>query len=452
MSIKQLTLANLKAAKRSAKAVPDQLRVVAAHVGWRFHGHAPLLPLGEAVAAMARPFPSSAAIPVRVVTPAQGHFMTTFFDVEAFSPSGRYLAVTQVPFIDRIPIPGDVARVCVIDLEADTCIAVHETRGWGAQLGANVQWGTDDETLFCNDVKDGRGVGVVIDRSSGEARFLDGPIYGVTPDRKTSFSPDLLLVNRIIPGYGVADPLLGKRRQADVASANEGIWQTNLDTGECQLFMSLADIVKDLPEQTGLGKGRYHVFNVKVNRQGTRLFAVLFSRNVPMRGGTPTQLVTMNIDGSNVQLAMPDRLWRRGGHHPSWTADGDHIMMNLRLDGKRMEFVRFRYDGADIEVLAPGHKGSGHPSLIPSDETYLLTDSYVSEGFKEPDGTVPIRLIDLRNGVEDAICRVDTRGLDGPRRIDPHPVWERSGHRLAFNAYVDGHRQVLVADTSSLIS
>lgn len=450
VSIKDLAIANLKAVKRSVKEVPDQFRATFGYVSRRITAAPHFCPLGIGIDSPSRPFQSDPATPVRVVSPSDGHFMTTFFDVDAFSPSGRYLAATQVPFVNRIPIPGDAARVCVIDLEEQTCRALYETRGWGAQLGANVQWGADDDTLFCNDVRGGRGTGVSISRASGTARYLDGPVYGTTPDRRFSFSADLSLVNAIIPGYGVPDPLLGKRRQTERVSTQEGIWRTDLESGKTELFMSLSDIVSQLPDQQSVAGGRYYVFNVKVNRQGTRLFAVLFSRKVPLRGGWPTQLVTMNIDGSGVRLAMPDRLWRIGGHHPSWTADGDHILMNLRLDGKRMAFVKFRFDGSNLQAIAPGHKGSGHPSLRPTDERYLLTDSYVSEGFKAADGSVPLRLIDLQSNEERAICRVDTRQLDGPRRIDPHPVWERSGQRIAFNASIDGYRQVLVAGTTGL--
>jgi hypothetical protein len=446
----QLLRSNLKATKRSLKQLPDLARVLAAHVNRRSSGESlPTLPLGATFAFDFRTYrPGKTAYPVTVISPPGGHYMTTFFDVSPFSPSGRYVAVTLVPFINRMPIPGDAAQICVIDLQEHTCTAIYQTSGWGAQLGANVQWGSDDDTLFCNDLVDGRGTGIKISRSTGSTKVLGGPIYGVTPDRRYSFSPNIHMVNAIIPGYGVADPLFGRIRQHELASSSEGIWRTDLQTGTSDLFMSLADIVPQLDGQENLAGGKYYVFNTKVNVLGDRLFAVLFSRDVPLRRDRPTQLVTMKLDGSDLRIAMPERLWRLGGHHPNWTPDGHDILMNLRVKGT-MAFVRFRSDGSDLAVVAPGHKGSGHPSLNPA-QTHLLTDSYISEGFKDADGNVPIRLIELDSNRETEVCRVFTNRLDGPRRIDPHPVWSSAGDKILFNGILEGHRQVCLVDVTDL--
>lgn len=443
----QIFINNLKYLKRRLKEAPELARQALAHARgpMRDWSKAPLR-----VDSPSRPYrPRESAVPVSTVSPDSGHYMTTFFDVDPFSPSGRFLAVTQVPFIERIPIPGDKARVCVIDLVEGGCEVVHETLGWGAQLGANVQWGSSDDILYCNDVVEGRATGVRIERAQRKVVPLDGPVYGLSPDRRYSYAPDIEYVNAIIPGYGVADPLTGKKRQTTPLSSTEGIWRTDLVTGERKLLVSLRDIVECLPDQSELAGSTYYVFNVKVNPTNTKLFAVLFCTGVRLRGGTPVQLVTMNLDGSNIKLAMPDALWRVGGHHPNWTPDGEHILMNLRPKGKPMAFVRFKADGTCLETVAPGHKGSGHPSLDPSGR-FLVTDSYVSEGFRNSQNDIPLRLIDLETNKEQALCWIHTKNLNGPRRIDPHPVWSSDGTRIAFNGIVDGFRQVLIADTRQI--
>jgi hypothetical protein len=377
--------------------------------------------------------------------------MTTFFDVSPFSPSGRYLITTQVPFIERLPYPGDPARICIVDLEESTCTAVYETLGWGAQLGANAQWGKDDNEILCNDLINGRGVGVAVDRQSLEVRPLDGPIYGLTSDGRYSFSADLHYVNAGIPGYGVPEGIVGRRRPSHPCSSNEGIWRTDIATGKSELFLSIADIVSALPRSERINGGVHYAFNVKVNRANTRILIVMFARDVPRRVGWPTQLVTCDIDGSNIRLALPNSRWRIGGHHPNWTPDGDHILMNLRLaPGSPLSFVRFRYDGSDLATVAPGHHGSGHPSLHPMG-THLLTDAYVSDGFTDARGLVPIRLIELTRNIESAIAKVYTNELMGPKRVDPHPVWSETGSRVCFNGVLDGRRHVFIADTSSLV-
>ena len=54
--------------------------------------------------------------PVFKVTPDNGFFIHSFYDVCPFSPSQKYLAVTKLPFQNRDAEFGDLAEVCIIDL------------------------------------------------------------------------------------------------------------------------------------------------------------------------------------------------------------------------------------------------------------------------------------------------------------------------------------------------
>lgn len=439
---------NLRAFKRSAKELPETARSIAWYMKRRYSGNKGLIRSDEWKAPnmtsfQMRPFQASSnSYEVSVVSPCDGHYMTTFFDVPTVSPSGRFLAVTKVPFIDRTPLPGDLAEVCIIDLERSEVETVYQTAGWGAQLGANVQWGDDDDTIFCNDLCEGVGRGVRISRRDRSATYLEGPIYGLTPDRKYSYSGNIHLVNALIPGYGVPDSPFRRSVQLSKVSSTEGIWKTNLQTGAAELLISIESLTQDLVSQDYVRGGTYHVFNTKVSPCGTKLFTVLFSKEVPGKLGKFVQLVTMNIDGSNPKVAVTAEMWSKGGHHPSWTPSGDRILMNLRYPARKMAFVSFKADGSDMRVIADGHQGSGHPSLN-RNERFLLTDSYISEGFIDTSGKVPIRLIDINSNIEEEVCRVYTNRLDGPRRVDPHPVWCSDGRSFIFNGVVNGFRQVM---------
>lgn len=440
-----------RAGKRAVKLWPDYARLAIGASMTRVGREAVHETIGHKESAPPRPYrQDESRVPVQIVTPPSSHYMTTFFDIDPISPTGRYLVVTQVPFIWRIPYPGDLAKVVVIDLQQGTATPVYTTAGWGAQLGANVQWGNDDHTIFCNDVVDGQPTGVRIDLLSGRAETLGGPIYGLTPDKKYSFSGRLDYINAGIPGYGVPEKLFRRQRQSDAQSESDGIWRTDLDTGRSELFLSVNEIVSALPEQDHLRGATYYIFNVKINRQGTRGFVVVFTRNTPKRAGWPPQLVTFDLDGQDIRLAMPDRLWRVGGHHPSWLPDGQNILMNLRRAGSnQMEFVRFGFDGSNMQTVAAGNKGGGHPSINPQ-YTHLITDAYVSETFLDKNGDVPIRCINLADGNDAPIARAFTGRIAGHRRVDPHPVWSGGGSRVVFNGLVDGKRQVMIADTSGI--
>lgn len=172
-------ISSLKAAKRQAKLTPEFGRMAIGAISRAFKHQNDLLPLNTPIQALARPYPFESRVSVKVVTPPRGHYMTTFFDIDPVSPSGRYLAVTRVPFIWRMPNVGDRAQVVVIDLEEGVAQPIYTTAGWGTQLGANVQWGLTDQILYCNDLLSGRPVGVELDRVTRSARVLDGPIYGL---------------------------------------------------------------------------------------------------------------------------------------------------------------------------------------------------------------------------------------------------------------------------------
>ena len=91
------------------------------------------------------------------LTPGNTGYIHRYYDSSPFSPSGRYVAVTRLPFEDHQPQRGEVAEIAVIDLATGDTRTVAETRGWDVQLGAQLQWGADDRTLLFNDLESGTG-------------------------------------------------------------------------------------------------------------------------------------------------------------------------------------------------------------------------------------------------------------------------------------------------------
>ncbi len=402
-----------------------------------------LKPIGHSTPVEFREYSNNNKMKVQIVTPSDGHYMTTFFDVEPISPNGRYLCVTKVPFISRIPIPGDLAQICILDIEKKQIKSIYNTKGWGAQLGANVQW-VDDESVVFNDVIKGKVVGVKVNVHSLDKLVLEGPIYGLSPDRKFSYSGNLDFINALLPGYGAPDRLMRPLRQRCRVSEDEGVWKTDIETGKCELFISIADLLKPLQYKNEFHRGISYIFNVKVNPAGDKLLIVMFAKNIPFRKSRTLQLLVVDIKTKDVRIVLNNERWRLGGHHPNWMQGGDEIVMNLVHNNEGMKFVKINPDSGGIAVFAGGFKGGGHPSIA-KDGKYLMTDSYTSEGYIDSAGKVPIRMIDLSDLNEAELCRVDTKGLDGPRRIDPHPVWSGENNSIVFNAIDSGFRQVFLA-------
>ena len=403
-------------------------------------------------------------VPVYCVTPGNTGYIHRYYDSPPFSPSGRYLAVTRLPFEDRLPRPGDVAEIAIVDLETGELRTVAETRGWDVQLGAQLQWGADDHTLLYNDLetRDWMPYGVRLDPWTGEQRRLGGTIYSVSPDGRLAASPCLRRMAVTQRGYGVVVPRAQIPENRGAAD-DDGIWITDLESGDTRLLVSLAGIVESVqpPLAAARRRGDFFAFHVKWNPQGTRLMLAL--RWLP-RSWLPWKrkrrygakhVITMAADGGDVRLAVSAERWARGGHHPNWCPDGEHVLMNLDTQGDGLRFARLSRDGSACETLAPGARGSGHPTLHP-DGRHLLTDAYVDEPLAFGDGTAPIRLLDVGTGAETQLARIRIQPLaekaTGALRVDPHPAWDRGYTRVAFNACPDGRRRVFVADLREILA
>jgi glycosyltransferase involved in cell wall biosynthesis len=423
-------------------------------------------------------------VPVWCVTPNSRGSIHRFFDTSPFSPSGRYLGLTRLPFEDRLPSPGDVAEIVVVDLVTGSERVVADTRGWDTQLGAQVQWGASDSQLLFNDLNlaTWQPHGVVLDPETCRRRKLQGTVYMATPDGRKAASPCLRRIRRVQPGYGVLVP--DEFMPANHGAApDDGLYLTNTETGDCQMLISHRQIIASARPRIALDEftgGGWYGFHVKWNPQANHLMMVL--RWIPDRSSLKMRstVITLTSSGERVRVAIPATVWDRGGHHPNWCPDGNSLMMNLRLrprlkarmyqatpgrarkwmsrafritdDGLRI--IKVNHDGRGLRMLGVGIQGSGHPSLHP-DGQHILTDAYPHDLVAFGDGTVPIRLIGLESGKEDIIIRINAApSFTGPNnelRLDPHPAWDRAYRCIAFNGWIDGTRKVFVADLTTIL-
>lgn len=378
-----------------------------------------------------------------------------FFDTSPLSPSGRYLAVTRYE-PERLPAPGEPAEVVVIDLQTGQGRVVWESRGWDTQLGAQAQWGADDSQLFFNDLDpaDWRPFGVCLDPLTGQSRRLAGTVYMVSPDGRQAISPCLLRTGLTQAGYGVVAPPEHVPLNHGAAS-DDGIYLTDTLAGTSHLLVSFADLVAAIPGLPDPATGDFYGFHLKWNPQGTRIMLVL--RWKPSAGGAiRPSVVTLDADGSEPRMAIPHTEWaEKGGHHPNWQPDGKHVMMNLNIRREGLRFVQARFDGSDYREMVPGILGSGHPTLHP-DGHHILTDAYQHEPMAHPDGSTPLRWVDMADGSVREVVRMCTRpsytGKKNERRVDPHPAWDYAGRWVVFNACPGGRRTVLLADFTSLLA
>jgi len=388
-----------------------------------------------------------------------------FFDTSPLSPSGRYLAVFRFPREDRYPQAGEAGEVFVIDLHTGRHEAVASTIGWESQMGCNLNWGGDDDTLLFNDVDPltWKPLGVRLDWTKKQRRTFPRGIYQASPDGQWSVCGSLETMRRTQRGYGVLVPDEHVRWNEGFPG-DDGLYLTNTLNGESRLLVSLRQVLDtfgsrlEIPEAD---KGSAYVFHSKWNPQGDRILFTI--RWIPPSAPHKWNginvarflILTVRPDGSDLTLAIPASKWEQGGHHINWHPDGRHLTMNLGHFGNTLRFVRGCYDGSLLEPIRTDIPGSGHPSLHP-DGRHLITDTYLGEPMAFGDGTVPIRWIDLETGHEECLLRIPSKQSvsqpDSSMRVDPHPAWNRTWDAVAINSTLGGRRHVLIADLSSKVS
>lgn len=423
-----------------------------------------------------RPYrPGKTLAPVLCITPDDGFYLHTFYNKCPWSPGKRFFAVTRLPYQQRKPRWGDTADVCIIDLEERTIRRVYQTRAWGFQLGANLQWGHgSDRYLFTNDVIDGQVHCVRLDLEQGTARVYAGAKYDLSPDDRTVISPQLLNMNKTQYGYAVPDPPTGEPRAFTREDLdNEGLWQTDLVKNQRRLLVPFRAFVEAAgPDRAFYARAVPYLFHCQYNAQNSRILQVLRAQVDGM--GRNASLFSMQADGSGLQQCLSKERWNQkallggSGNHPNWHPDGEHIIMNCIptwLGDQHMRFCKFRYDGSGFTILSEKHPGSGHPSVDPSGR-YLLADAYPKQTYVSgPDGEIPIRLLDLQHDEERILCTIandvggggkqytdQTRREGGSQyKLDPHPVWRQDGRAVALNGAPEGRRQVFVADVSAWV-
>jgi hypothetical protein len=402
-----------------------------------------------------RPFTGVDSLaPILQVTPAEGYYLHTYYDVTPFSPSQRYFAVTKVPFQEKLPVFGDTAEICVIDLQEETIETVYETKVWGFQTAANLNWGQTDRFLYLNDVIDGKTVCVRVDRESEEVKAYEGPMYHVAPDEScvVSFPQEYWAVTQL----GLGTPPKDYNNLPSLppgAVENEGIWRTDLRTNEKTLLVSLADAAATLPHPPPKDDYTFYFWHSKFNKQGTLISQVLRCQFMDGWNGRNPMTLVFKADGSEIYYCLPDyHQWGMKGGHPNWEPNGEYLTRVMLHEDGLHHYGEFKYDGTEFHWLSEKLKAQGHPTMHPNGRHMITDDNRVSEDSAQNS----LVLIDFAAEKQEVICTLPSynwkkKFTDNVYRIDGHPVWDRKYKRVSFQAAPEGRRQLFIIGLEHLL-
>lgn len=301
------------------------------------------------------------------------------------------------------------------------------------------------------------------DLHSGEEQSLAGDMEGAPPFGEPILSGLMGMLYAAGYGYDKYQPELSpvQFRQRD----NHGIFMYSFHDGCSELVLSTADILRRHPERDHLLQSDLEVkqrlgadegltlmsYCVRWNADGSRLLFYFGNHCVDKTRGEPrlAYIFTADKELKELHLAV-DLSYGRPGVHWSWHPDGEHLIGYGPDpdDTSRLCLAQVRFDGSGYKKIS-AHQSGGHPSISPTDEHLLATDTGGDPG--------EVLLIDLRTdriagrfllprvyGAEEISGR-------NPFRICHHPVFSRDGKKLLVNTLPDRHAVLYEIDVEGAL-
>lgn len=390
----------------------------------------------------------SIGAPIKRISPADQEMFFGYYDLNPYDATGKLHLAHRTAFADRLQVMGDKAQLGFIELATGKFEVVAETEAWNFQQGAMLQWNPrnpSEEILFnAFDGKDFRGMCLNI--KTGAKRVYEMPFANVSRDGKYAISINFHRLYDFRPGYGyasVGDPFYWQKH-----SDQDGVFITDLETGETKLVLSLQQIWDYSGAFFGGRDEKMIINHITFNPSATRFLALV--RNFPKKGERhDTLLLTANRDGSDL-FTLSDY----GVQSHYWWIDDKHVA--FYNDGKELACCRGwannyiledqTYNG---EIMADGFfVEDNHMSFSPTDPTKMITDTYW-----DAKDMRHLQLADFEKDICYEIGRFYSPHTDDlvDIRCDLHPRWKADGKTVSFDSIHEGYRGIYEVDLSELV-
>jgi hypothetical protein len=392
---------------------------------------------------------ASTALPaVRAITQGPGYHWFGYYDKLQFDPTGRYALGMEVDFEHRSPRADDVIKIGMVDLEdGDRWTQLGHSASWGWQQGCMLQWrpGSDREILW-NDRQGDRFVCHILDVRTERKRTLPYPIYTLSPDGKTAVAADFRRINDMRPGYGYAG--LPDPHGDQLAPSDSGIFRIDLDTGDQNLIVSLADIAR-FGQIPGNPQDAKHYFNhLLFNTDGSRfIFLHRWRPWDPTQyrsvGGFGTRMLTATPDGKDICVVDP----HGKTSHFIWR-DPKHILAWAWHPSNGNAFYLYEDGTENIQTVGKGvMTRNGHCTYLPGNE-WILNDTYPDKDRKQH-----VYLYHVATGRILSLGRFHLPPeYQGEWRCDTHPRFSPDGKSVIIDSPHGGYgRQMHLIDISRIV-
>jgi len=383
---------------------------------------------------------TSAAVPMRPITSGPKYHWFGYYDKWQFDASGRYALGMEVGFEHRAPTADDEIGLGLIDLEdGDRWSELARTRAWCWQQGCMLQWrpGSSSEVVF-NAREGDQFVCRVLDIESGRTRTLPRAVYSLSPDGRTAVCADFRRIQHMRPGYGYAgikDP-----NAAVLAPEDVGIWRQDMETGENELIVSVAEVAARSYPHGDISAAKHYFNHLLFSPDATRF--IFLHRWRFGEGGFHTRMLTAAVDGSDLRVV--DEYGKTS--HFIWR-DPAHILAWAWHPSAEDAFYLYGHGTGEVEAVGLGQmRVNGHCTYLPGGE-WVLNDTYP---------LAPSRVQELYMYHVEKQQRVELAAFHAPEayggewRCDLHPRFSRDGAQVIVDSAHASGRQMYLLDISAL--
>ncbi len=265
-------------------------------------------------------------------TPANSNCFIGFHDIIPWSPDESCLAIHRAsPGYFDIADCGKPIEICIWRPQTSTIAPIDHTTGWNFQQGSRLQWlpNSPDVVAF-NTIEDGRAVAVLRNVTSGARTVLPAAIYVISPDGKTSISPNFTTLAHRWKAYGYP-PLAQNPVISD--QGEDGLWQLDLQTGKETLFVSTkrAAEFQSVPSSD---PASHFLCHASFSPDGARV--IFLHRFFSTDGGLFTRMIATDREAKEFVLLAQEKV-----SHFDWI-DNDTVLVWARFTGGGLAAVRAR--------------------------------------------------------------------------------------------------------------
>ncbi len=374
------------------------------------------------------------------VSPNDGmEYFFGYYDKSPWDATGRYMLCMRAKDTWSEPDPiGDADIVLIDTFDGNSVRWLATTHTWNVQQGCMAQWlGPDYKSqVLYNDLREGNNCSILLDVFSKEEKVLPLPVYTVSSDGKTALSLDFSRLHSLRLGYGYA--ALTEKTKGVALPDETCIWKMDIETGRVTPLLKYTDFAKFQPRPEMLEEGSVHKVNHLMLSPNGKRFMVLYRWFVGQR--KYTRLITCNVDGTDMYLLNDDDMVS----HCYWKNDEEILAFERKKAGGPGYYL-MKDKTQKWQHLWPQLSNDGHPSYCPTDNDYVVFDTYPSRSRVQE--VKLCRDTDVEGKDLKVIARVFSPfKYDNDTRCDLHPRWSRDGEKVCFDSVFEGHRGLYVVN------